>query len=142
MNGVVENLEHKLLTPFNELAERLRAEFPNVWTKVYSQSVGSLTEYQGHQIVIDCLLKDAPDDRPDNVALGVDLRHLTTVPKIDADVCWGHPSGHVEAEFSFDPIEVSDQVLTDLYSDLPRLYEALIAAVRRGKPSDWDQSHA
>ncbi|MGH7852712.1 MAG: hypothetical protein ACREP3_04685, partial [Candidatus Binatia bacterium] len=70
----------------------MSALFPEVKANVHSDSVGSLTEYQGHQIVIDCLLKDTPDDQPDNVALSVNFRHLTTNPKIDADVCWGHPS--------------------------------------------------
>lgn len=104
--------------------------------KVYSQDVGSLTEYQGHQILIDCLLTDAPDDQPDNVALSVSLRHITTNPKIDADVCWGNPSGHIEAEFSPGPLEVSDKVLNELYAVMPRLYDSLTEAIKRGKPSD------
>jgi GrpB-like predicted nucleotidyltransferase (UPF0157 family) len=38
MNGVVENLEHRLLAPFNELAERICSRFPNVWfTKLWSR---------------------------------------------------------------------------------------------------------
>jgi hypothetical protein len=138
VHSLVKRLERELLTPFQECAERLRTQFPNVWTRVESQSVGSLTEYQGHQIVIDCLLKDAPDHQPDNVALGVGLQDLTANPIIDADVCWGHPSGHVEAEFSSEPIEVSEQVLIDLYADLPRLYVSLIEAIKRGEPSDWN----
>jgi hypothetical protein len=142
MNPIVENLERELLTPFRELAENLSARFPNMKMSVYSQDVGSLTEYQGHQILIDCLLTDAPDDQPDNVALSVSLRHLTTNPKIDADVCWGHPSGHIEAEFSPEPLEVSDKVLNDLYAALPDLYESLSEAINRGRPSDWDERHA
>ena len=135
MNPVVENLERELLTPFKEFAENLSACFPQVKANVYSQSVGSRTEYQGHQIVIDCSLTDAPGDQPGNVALSVSLRHLTTNPQIDADVCWGHPSGHIEAEFSPEPLEVSDKVLNDLYTDLPRLYESLSEAIKRGRPS-------
>jgi hypothetical protein len=52
-----------LMTPFKELAGRLSKEFPNVVTNVYSGNVGSLTEYQGYQIGIDCLLTDAPAER-------------------------------------------------------------------------------
>jgi hypothetical protein len=136
--SIVESLEQKLLTPFRGLADHLSSQFPNLVINVYSQSVGSLTEYQGHQIVIDCLFIDAPLDQPDNVALCIDLQHLTTNPRIDADVCWGHPSGHVEAEFSAEPLDVSDKVLNDLYADLPRLYDSLIEAVKRRKPSDWN----
>lgn len=135
MEPVIENLERELLTPFREFAENLSSQFPNVRANVYSQSVGSLTEYQGHQIVIDCLLADIPPNQPDNVALSVSLRHLTTNPKIDADVCWGHPSGQIEAEFAPEPLEVSDTVLSDLMAALPRLYESLSAALKRGRPS-------
>ena len=142
MSSLVSKLEHELLPKFTDWADRLRAECPDVTANVFSHSVGSLTPYQGHIIGIDCLLTDAPDDRPDNVALGVDVQHLTTVPLIDADVCWGHPSGHVEAEFSFEPQEVSGEVLNDLYADLPRLYDALLTAAKRGKPPDWDPTHA
>jgi hypothetical protein len=138
MNSVVAELEEKLLRTFYDWASRLSAECQSVKADVYSHSVGSLTEYQGHSIGIDCLLIGTPDDRPDNVALSVELQRLTTSPLIDADVCWGHPSGHVEAEFSFNPQEVSETVLRDLYADLPRLYDALLSAAKRGKPSDWD----
>jgi hypothetical protein len=142
MNSLVAELERELLPKFRDWANRASAECPNVKANSYSHSVGSRTVYQGHGIGIDCLLLDTPEDRPDNVALCVDVQQLTTVPMIDADVCWGHPSGHVEAEFSFDPQEVSGEVLTDLYADLPRLYDALLAALKRGKPSDWDAGHA
>jgi hypothetical protein len=142
MNPIVETLERELLTPFREFAEQLSATYPNVQARVYSHEMGSLTEYQGHGIFIDCLLTDAPGNLPDNVALCVDLAHLNSSLIISADVYWGHPSGRVEAEFSFDPVEVSDKVLSELYADLPRLYEALTEEVRRGKPSNWDEGHA
>jgi hypothetical protein len=138
MKSLVVELEEKLLPTFRDWANRLSVEYPNVKANVYSHSVGSLIAFQGHGIGIDCLLVGTPDNRPDNVALSVDLQHLTTGPTIGADVCWGHPSGHVEAEFSFDPQEVSERVLTDLNADLPRLYDALLSATKRGKPSDWD----
>ena len=141
MNTLVSNLERELLAPFREVAERL-CKFGNVSANVYSQSVGALTEYQGHQIVIDCLLTNAPDDQPDNVSLSVDLQKLTSMPKINADVCWGHPSGYIEAEFSNADLNVSDKVLADLYSQLPHLYDVLVEAIRRKKPSNWNLPHA
>jgi hypothetical protein len=142
MNTLVSNLERELLAPFREAAEKLCNEFRNVSANVYSQSVGALTEYQGHQIVIDCLLTDVPDDQPDNVSLSVELQKLSSMPKINADVCWGHPSGYIEAEFSHEDQNVSDNVLTNLHSQLPHLYEVLVEAVRRRKPSNWNQPHA
>jgi hypothetical protein len=142
MHPVAEKLERTLTAPFKEVAERLSNQFPNVVANVFSGSVGSLTEYQGHHIGIDCLLTDAPADQPDNVALCVDLRHLTTNPKIDAGVVWGHPSGHVEAEFRPEPLEVSGEVLRGLYAELPRLYEGLVEAVKRRKPSEENERPA
>jgi len=141
MSFVVETLEAKLLVPFENLAKRLSNQFPNVRTQVYSYSVGSLTEYQGHSIGVECLFTDASLNETDNVALSVDLAYLTTQPRISAGVGWGHPSGHSEALFGVGGIspewdEVSDEILEKLYADLPRLYEVFIEAVRRRKPSD------
>jgi hypothetical protein len=134
MSSVVETLEAKLLIPFENLAKRLSNQFPNVSAQVYSHSVGSATEYQGHSIGVSCLLADSPE--PNNVVLEVCLAYLTTRPKIYADVCWGHPSGHIEAEFPSESVIVIDKVLEDLYAELPRLSESLVEAVRRRKPSD------
>ena len=141
MSSLVETLEAKLLVPFENLAKRLSNQFPNVRAQVYSYSVGSLTEFQGHSIGVDCLFTDAAFDETDNVALSVDLAYLTTLPRISAGVGWGHPSGHSESLFgvggsSTEWDEVSDEVLENLYADLPRLYKYLIEAVRRRKPSD------
>jgi hypothetical protein len=62
--------------------------------------------------------------------------HLSTQPNIIAYVCWGHPSGYVEAELSPDWLEVSDDVLENLYADLSRLSESLVEAVQTRKPGD------
>ena len=142
MKPLVATLEEQLIASFRELAKSICSQFSNVSAEVHSHSVGALTENQGHLIGIDCLLLDAPDDQPDNVALSVDLQHLTTIPKVDADVCWGHPSGYIEAEFSSESLEVSDEVLRDLYSQLPRLCKSLIEAIGRRKPSNWDEAQA
>ncbi len=72
------------------------------------------------------------------------LGYLTTIPRIDADVCWGNPSCFKEAlsftswqgNFAENGLKVSAKVLEDLYTDLPRLYEALFTALRRRKLSD------
>src|SRR5215217_8083072 len=97
MSSLVKTLEEKLLPGFEGLAKRLMAEFPNIGARAYSSSVGSLTEYQGHGFFVDCMLTDAPDDQADNVALEVSLAYLTTKPRINADVSWGHPDAHIEA---------------------------------------------
>lgn len=143
MNPLVTKLEEKLLPEFQKIADRINQTIPNVTVRVYSCSSGSLTSFQGYDFFIDCGLTDASYDETDNVALGVSLCHLTTIPRISADVCWGYPSGHSEADFpdywigsSNDWLIVSDAVLEDLYKNLPRLYEALFKALKRRKPDD------
>jgi hypothetical protein len=74
----------------------------------------------------------------DNVALSISLSKLTSTPKLNADVCWGHPSGYLEAEFTSSDLDFNDETLEKLYADLPRLSESLIEAVRRRKPKIID----
>src|SRR5436190_10728002 len=97
MDALVEKLEKKLIPPFEALVDRVAREFPTVHARAYSHSVGSATEYQGHSMGVDCLLKDASGNDSDNVTLTVSLAFLTTQPRVNADVCWGHPTGVIEA---------------------------------------------
>ncbi|MGI8786948.1 MAG: hypothetical protein ACR2HG_04205 [Pyrinomonadaceae bacterium] len=143
MNPLVTKLEEKLLPEFEKIADRINQMFPNVLARAESCEVGSLTQYQGYGFVIDCLLKDASDYETDSVALEVSVGYLTTNPRICAGVGWGHPSGKSEASFKDwggifpdEGIEVSNEVLEDLYKELPRLYEALFEALKRRKPND------
>lgn len=132
---LVKKLEKKLLPEFEEVAEKIRLEIPNVSAKVESHSFG-FDEYLGHSFGISCLLTPICGEA-DNVALNVSLSNLVAIQKIHADVCWGHPSGYIEVEFPIDSklsVEVTDKILEDLYQDLPRLYEALFEALRRRKP--------
>lgn len=140
---LVKKLEEKLLPDFRKIAERINNSFPNIIATVDSSSVGSLTEYQGHGFYIDCIIEDAFDDAPDNVCLDVGLSFLTTLPRIRAGVGWGHPSGTSEAEFKdwgggfpTEGMIVTEEILEELYNDLPRLYEALFKALERRKPAD------
>lgn len=125
---------------FHQVATNLSTKYPNVKARAYSSPTGSTTHYQGHDIVIDCLLTDAPDDQSDNVALSVGLCHLTTEPKINVDVCWGHPAGTIEAAFYENWISSNDwpmatkETIEKLYQDIPRLIDALEQAIKRGHP--------
>ena len=142
MNLLVKKLEERLLPEFEKIAEKIRQEIPNVRVDVYSDTVGSLTQYQGYGFWIDCLFT-ADYGETDNVGLDVSLGYLTTIPRICAGVGWGYPSGESEASFrdwggSFpnDGMIVSDEILEELYKDLPRLYEVLFEALKRRKPAD------
>jgi hypothetical protein len=135
--NVIQDLERRFLPSLHKMAEEISQELPNVEAKVYSYSVGSRTDYQGHDIGIDCLFSDATHNQVDNVALSISVRHLTTIPEFDsADVCWGHPSGYVEAELLQVPVAVNEDVLVKLEDGLEELYNALRAAIASGRPLD------
>ena len=139
MNELVEKLEKELIPEFRALADFIAHEFPTVHATAFSHSVGSATEYHGHGMGVDCILENPSDEDSDNVALTVSLAFLTTQPRINADVCWGHPSGHLEANlFSLSEShwpEASEEILDRLSADISRLSDVLVEAVRRGRPS-------
>ena len=131
----VSHLRRKVLPILQAYAQQLRAEHPDLNINVYDWSVGDRTDWQGHAIGLECLIGDAMPELPDNVALAVELCHLHKTPKISsADVTWGHPSGHIEAELLADPIRFSPESLTEIVDRLPELFIALQQAVRRGQP--------
>lgn len=142
MNPLIRKLEERILPEFERVAVKIREQFSEVSVSVESHSVGS-DEFLGHGYCISALLNNNLADETDLVDLCVSLSHLVTIPKIDACVCWGHPSGCVEAEFpdfvegsANNSLVVSDEALEDLYEDLPRLYEALFRALNRRKPGN------
>ena len=124
------------LMPVLQAWEReLRKEYPDVTTNIYDGPVGQRTNWQGHDIGIECTVKNAAPDWPDNVALSVSLKHLHQTPLIDsADVVWGHPRGYVEASVLPASVEFSSDRLVELVERLPELFIALKQAIRRGRP--------
>ena len=90
---LVKKLEEKFLPEFEKVAAKIREDFPNVSVRVYASESGSLTEFQGYNFWIECSFKDKFEGENDDVYFGVDLCHVTTVPKISADVSWGNSVG-------------------------------------------------
>jgi hypothetical protein len=134
--NLVQDLESRLLPGLQRVAQEITQQFPRVKAMVWSASVGSRTDYQGHDLGIDCLLTDARQDQTDNLALVIGIAHVTTVPSIEASVCWGAPSGRTEAELFPASTEVTPEIVHELEERLPLLYEALREAVGRGHPPD------
>ncbi len=138
--SIVEEIESRFLPRFKEAVAALEAEFPHVKLNTWSGPVGSLTEYQGHNMGIDCLLPDAPEDQPDNIALSIGMMHLTTTPKLcNADVCWGAPNAVLEMDLLKEPVPYSPAAVRSVDEQLPELIEALRVALRRGHPLDSSQ---
>lgn len=135
--SIVEEIESRFLPHLKEALVTLQREFPTFKFNTWSGPVGSLTEYQGHDIGIDCLLPDAPKDEPDNIALSIGLMHLTTTPKLcNANVCWGAPNAVLEMDLLKEPVPYSPAAVCSVEDQLPELIEALRVALRRGHPQD------
>jgi hypothetical protein len=131
---VIKELEDRLLPKLRKFAEEISEQFPTVKATVWSAPVGSLTDYQCHDLGIDCLLSDVGPDETDDVALSIGVKHRATTPLLEAGVYWGAPSGHVEIELFPDPIEATAETIQELEAGLPLLYDAIKTAVRRGQP--------
>lgn len=139
---LVKKLEERLLPEFEEVIKQIKVRFPRVNTYITASTVGSLTSYQGYSFYIECLF-DELEDETDSVFFGVCLGHLTTIPKIDASSGWGQPFGETitsfrdwSGNFPTDGIIVSDEVLEELYKDLPRHYDGLLKALEKVKTGE------
>ena len=135
---LVVRLFSEVLPVLRVAADRLSATIPSIRVSVFAGPCGVATSFQGFHAGISCLLPDGHDI--DEVALVVALCHLDREPRIDADVCWGHPSGQSEMTL-WGAVETSDlwplatpERERELHAALPRLVEALETAVRRGHP--------
>ncbi len=134
---LVKKLEEKLLPEFKKLAEEIKIRFPNIMTTIDASPTGSLTQYQGYSFYIECFFNEL-EDETEEVFFGVSLGHLTTIPKIDASVGWGQPlGGNITAfrnwsgVFPDDGIVVTDEVLEELYEELPNHYDALLRVLEK-----------
>lgn len=130
---IVQGLEKRFLPIIKRLAEEISNEFPHVKTNILSFSIGSLTTYQGYTIGIECLLPENSSNQTDNVALTIETMHLTSLPKVTVDMCWG--DGKLEEELFSGPIEITEDVFEEIEAELPRMYNRLKESIRRGYPS-------
>lgn len=129
----VSQLRASLLPTFKVWEQELRREYPDVRINIYDYSVGALTEWNGHDIGIDCIFQEAAPESPDNLALSVSLNHLQKAPSlVSAEVVWGN--GYIETCVLPASVEFSADHLAELIERLPELFTALKQAIRRGTP--------
>ena len=135
----LKQLEDRFLSVFRKMAAEISAEFPKVHTNVWSYPVGALTDYQGHGLGVECsipinLTDIAEQVQMQNVALMINLKHLSSKPEIDSVmVSWG--SGQVEERLVSEAGEINEDKLVEVENDLPKLYAVLKTALGRGKPA-------
>ncbi len=121
--------------PFRELASELARRHPEAHFSVQSVPFGSGV-YLGHMLYVQCAWSGRGPDEPDNVVLEVEVFHLTTTPRVNADICWGH--GRVEAEFATewtsdkDLPEATPATLERLAAQMPELMDEFRRVVARG----------
>jgi hypothetical protein len=136
--GIVEDLDWRFLPRLEAEADRLRREFPQhtFWTGSRSSGPRTGLPFSFHSVYIDCMIPDVDDrTRPDDLCLEIRARHIATEPLLDtADVCWGHPSGHLEIDLLPKPVPADGEHLDRIESQLPALLAALRRALERGRP--------
>jgi hypothetical protein len=142
VHPLVTQLEQAFMPRLREIAasaEWLRA---GATLTVWSYTVGGATSFDGHSLGVEALLPDRPAHAADNVALSVDLCHLSSEPKVMADVAWGDPAGVVELAFRDEWSTNSDwphatpEVLAELGRVFPELVATFELALRRGAPPE------
>lgn len=134
----VHRIGERVLPVLRAIAEDIARQHPDVDVDVWDAPVGSLTELQGHDFGVECMFSDRPPQESDNVALSIGIARLTTRPQLmTLDVCWGHPSGHLEIDLVSSPIDLDDDALERIADALPALADALKIAVARGRPRDY-----
>ncbi len=143
MSPVVAELENRLLPRLAEAARQIEQDFAPVRARSWSAPVGSLTEYQGHTVGLECYFPDAPPDAPGSLGLDISVRHLSTAPELaGAYVAWNSPSGACEIDLIEQPVPYSAEALTSLEARLGELIAAVRRAVGRGKPPGWEVARA
>ena len=90
-SDLIREVEHRVLPALHRLAAELRARFPDADVSVFSNSVGDLTPFQGHDVGLECALNLGASTADDWLVLSVSTCHLSTNPRMNADVSW--PSG-------------------------------------------------
>ena len=112
--------------------------FPNVTLRLSGNSWGQATGADGYIAYLSCTLPSVDADSPDHLDLQISFRDISSDPRAAADVCWGHPSGYIEAEWGNQEEPFTDVAQESFLLALPELAAALFAGLERGKPTDAD----
>jgi hypothetical protein len=139
IHPLVKQLQGELMPVLREVIPTVVDCSPSARVSEFAIPVGSSTTYQGFHFGLSCLLSGVPESAPDEVALVISACHLDRQPRLNAEVVWGNPSGHVEAELSSAsssdnwPLATSEWV-GQLRLKLPHLVAVLRTAAQRGHP--------
>jgi hypothetical protein len=129
MHSLVEQIEQLFLPDLERLASQMRGQFPALEFNVWHSPTGTLTEYQGYDLGLECVFPAGGHNEPTTVALSIELCHLTSTPRLMAGVEWSGSSGHSEADFRdwskiADWPEATSETIEELRKTLPTLVQA------------------
>jgi hypothetical protein len=133
VSEVVAELERRFLPRLAEAGREIERDFHPVRARPWSDPVGSLTEYQGHVIGLECWLPNCPAEWTDSVGLEIGVRHLTTAPEL-AEACVAWSDGSCEVDLPGFPVPYSPSAVVALEARVGELLTALRVAVARNKP--------
>lgn len=93
-------------------------------------------QYGFFSLYMSCLLIKREYEGSDNVALGILAYDWNNKFTINADICWGHPSGKLEDEVFQKDAEVTDENLSIIKERLPSMILKLREALK--KAQSWN----
>lgn len=128
---LVLRMEAELLPLFQAALPSLAQASPQVLASLFAFSTGTQGAFLAYRFGISCLLDAVPDDQPDELALLVSVSGLDGEASVAAEVRWGQPSGHSEAQ-----AVLATASMPALHAALPALLAALCNALQRGRPGD------
>ena len=124
--NIVDQLMKRLEPLMAGEAETISRGIAGVRARVSSLSFGeSLNRGRYCSTGISCLIEGAPADQPDNLDLLVSVYDIASSPRVNGDLCWGHPSGKVEFELYPEPKVLTETVVSDVVSSIPVLFGQL-----------------
>jgi hypothetical protein len=90
----------------------------------------------GWNVYVYCSFLNDKNYSHSDIALIVSFEKLQSNPIMFAEVVWDDPSGHMEADWEFEGVEVSEENVNRLLAELPHLFQVFEEAVQRGYPSN------
>ena len=140
---IVGEMEQLLLPQFRDAATDVSSIYPRYKFSVFSSAIGGATDYQGHNLGLECTFPDAADHEADCVAALIGVKHLTSRPQFwEAAVEWGggaHPE--VRGELLENPLPATQEALQELSRLIPQLLvvfrSALLAWSTRGAAPNY-----
>lgn len=124
-------IKELFLNYFEQEAAKINADFDYASCRAYANFPPNDDPQFGlFSMYIDCGLNDVADDKSDNLGLGITAYDHTATLTINADICWGYPSGKIEAEVFEEPVEVTEESLAVIKERLPDLVSKLREVIR------------